>query len=260
MPTLCVAHGACASHTVRMQHPGYRNNSVPPNYQLQVCLQEHAGRAYAMQAVHVRSLSERPAAYKTVHCFSSVPAGCRYPCAWLFCISNLLYHAGLGVPVTPNVSTGNGLDFLAGRVSYTFGLTGGAQRLPWPGTATWVESVRGKSSLLSKIGMRGILSKIWPSGHALGMQRAPMVGLAWHFPALLQAAEWPASRAPPSCCSSRAGPCLATHTACSSSLVAAHLAAAALERREAPAAAAAGVFLILLAGTMAGICQLQVGL
>jgi hypothetical protein len=59
-------------------------------------------------------------------------------------------------------------------------------------------------------------------------------------------------------CPPRAGPCLATHTACSSSLVAAHLAAAALERREAPAAAAAGVFLILLAGTMAGICQLQV--
>ena len=30
------------------------------------------------------------------------------------------------MPVTPNVSTGNGLDFLAGRVSYTFGLTGAA--------------------------------------------------------------------------------------------------------------------------------------
>ena len=53
------------------------------------------------------------------------------------------------------------------------------------------------------------------------------------------------------------GPCLATHTACSSSLVAAHLAASALQRAEAPAAAASGVFLILLAGTMAGICQLQ---
>ena len=55
-----------------------------------------------------------------------------------------------------------------------------------------------------------------------------------------------------------AGPCLATHTACSSSLVAAHLAGSALQRSEAPAAAASGVFLILLAGTMAGICQLQV--
>ena len=30
--------------------------------------------------------------------------------------------AGLGVKVTPHVSTGNGMDFLVGRVSYTFGL------------------------------------------------------------------------------------------------------------------------------------------
>jgi len=54
------------------------------------------------------------------------------------------------------------------------------------------------------------------------------------------------------------GPCLATHTACSSSLVAAHLANAGLAAGEAGAAVAAGVFLILLEGTMAGICQLQV--
>lgn len=54
------------------------------------------------------------------------------------------------------------------------------------------------------------------------------------------------------------GPCLATHTACSSSLVATHLAASGLHGGEAGAAVAAGVFLILLGGTMAGICQLQV--
>jgi acetyl-CoA acetyltransferase len=54
-----------------------------------------------------------------------------------------------------------------------------------------------------------------------------------------------------------AGPCLATHTACSSSLVATHLAAAGLRAGEAGAAVAAGVFLMLLGGTMAGICQLQ---
>jgi Beta-ketoacyl synthase, N-terminal domain len=31
---------------------------------------------------------------------------------------------GLGVKVGPAVSTGNGMDFLVGRLSYTFGLTG----------------------------------------------------------------------------------------------------------------------------------------
>ena len=54
------------------------------------------------------------------------------------------------------------------------------------------------------------------------------------------------------------GPCLATHTACSSSLVAMHLAANGLQNDEAQAAVVAGVFLMLLGGTMAGICQLQV--
>ena len=32
--------------------------------------------------------------------------------------------AGLGVKVGPAVSTGNGMDFLIGRLSFTFGLTG----------------------------------------------------------------------------------------------------------------------------------------
>ena len=53
------------------------------------------------------------------------------------------------------------------------------------------------------------------------------------------------------------GPCISTHTACSSSLVAAHLAAGALAGGACGAALAAGVFLVLLEGTMAGICQLQ---
>ena len=79
--------------------------------------------------------------------------------------------------MTPNVSTGNGLDFLIGRMSYSFGLT---------------------------------------------------------------------------------GPCVSTHTACSSSLVSTHLAASGLRAGECKAAVSAGVFLILLQGTMAGICQLQV--
>ena len=79
--------------------------------------------------------------------------------------------------MTPNVSTGNGLDFLIGRVSYSFGLT---------------------------------------------------------------------------------GPCVSTHTACSSSLVSTHQAASGLRAGECKAAVSAGVFLILLQGTMAGICQLQV--
>lgn len=86
-------------------------------------------------------------------------------------------HAGLGVQVTPNVSTGNGMDFLIGRVSYTFGLT---------------------------------------------------------------------------------GPCVSTHTACSSSLVSTHLAVHGLAARDCCSALSAGVFLVLLSGTMAGICQLQV--
>ena len=87
--------------------------------------------------------------------------------------------AGLGVPITPNVSTGNGMDFLIGRVSYTFGLQ---------------------------------------------------------------------------------GPCVSTHTACSSSLVATHLADQGLARGDCTTSLAAGVFMVLLAGTMAGICQLQVSL
>ncbi len=85
--------------------------------------------------------------------------------------------AGLGIPITPNVSTGNGLDFLIGRVSYTFGLQ---------------------------------------------------------------------------------GPCISTHTACSSSLVATHLANAGLTQGDCTSSLAAGVFMVLLAGTMAGISQLQV--
>jgi acyl transferase domain-containing protein len=84
--------------------------------------------------------------------------------------------AGLGLQVTPNVSTGNGMDFLIGRVSYTFGLT---------------------------------------------------------------------------------GPCVSTHTACSSSLVATHLAVHGLAGGDCAQALSAGVFLVLLAGTHAGICQLQ---
>lgn len=36
----------------------------------------------------------------------------------------LQYLAMHGVPIGPNVTTGNGMDFLIGRVSYTFGLTG----------------------------------------------------------------------------------------------------------------------------------------
>ena len=31
---------------------------------------------------------------------------------------------GLGIRVGPSVTTGNGMDFLVGRLSYTFGLTG----------------------------------------------------------------------------------------------------------------------------------------
>lgn len=34
------------------------------------------------------------------------------------------YLASNGLKITPNITTGNGLDFLIGRVSYTFGLTG----------------------------------------------------------------------------------------------------------------------------------------
>ena len=36
----------------------------------------------------------------------------------------LQYLSSQGVAVSPNVTTGNGMDFLIGRVSYTFGLTG----------------------------------------------------------------------------------------------------------------------------------------
>lgn len=36
----------------------------------------------------------------------------------------LQYCAGTGVPVGPLLTAGNGMDFLIGRISYTFGLTG----------------------------------------------------------------------------------------------------------------------------------------
>ncbi len=54
------------------------------------------------------------------------------------------------------------------------------------------------------------------------------------------------------------GPCVSTDTACSSSLVAAHLAHRALLNGESAAAVAGGINIMLLDGTTAGICQLQV--
>ena len=56
------------------------------------------------------------------------------------------------------------------------------------------------------------------------------------------------------------GPCVSTDTACSSSLVAAHLAHRALLNSESAAAVAGGINIMLLDGTTAGICQLQVRL
>ena len=55
-----------------------------------------------------------------------------------------------------------------------------------------------------------------------------------------------------------AGPCISTDTACSSSLVATHLAHKGLLLEECNAAVAAGSNVMLLAGTTAAICQLQV--
>lgn len=45
----------------------------------------------------------------------------------------LQYLSRMGVAVSPNVTTGNGMDFLVGRVSYTFGLTGPCIRRGKPG-------------------------------------------------------------------------------------------------------------------------------
>lgn len=46
----------------------------------------------------------------------------------------LQYLSSMGVAITPHVTTGNGMDFLIGRVSYMFGLTGpclrSVQQLP----------------------------------------------------------------------------------------------------------------------------------
>ena len=47
---------------------------------------------------------------------------CRY--VGVMHIEFLQYLSSMGVAVSPNVTTGNGMDFLIGRVSYTFGLTG----------------------------------------------------------------------------------------------------------------------------------------
>lgn len=57
---------------------------------------------------------------------------------------------------------------------------------------------------------------------------------------------------------SLSGPCISTDTACSSSLVASHLAHRALLNGEAKAAIAGGINIMLMYGTTAGICQLQV--
>lgn len=40
--------------------------------------------------------------------------------SYLNCVS--AWFTELGVKVAPNVVTGNGMDFLVGRVAYTFGL------------------------------------------------------------------------------------------------------------------------------------------
>lgn len=49
-----------------------------------------------------------------------------FPCSYVgvMHMEFLQYCADLGVPVGPNLTTGNGMDFLIGRVSYSFGLTG----------------------------------------------------------------------------------------------------------------------------------------
>jgi acyl transferase domain-containing protein len=47
---------------------------------------------------------------------------CRY--VGVMHMEYIQYLASHGLPITPNITTGNGLDFLIGRVSYTFGLTG----------------------------------------------------------------------------------------------------------------------------------------
>jgi hypothetical protein len=52
----------------------------------------------------------------------------------------LQYLSSMGVAVSPNVTTGNGMDFLIGRVSYTFGLTGPCLR--------WVCCVGSQARLL----------------------------------------------------------------------------------------------------------------
>ncbi len=44
----------------------------------------------------------------------------------------LQYLSSMGVRITPNVTTGNGMDFLIGRVSYMFGFTGPCLRLVIP--------------------------------------------------------------------------------------------------------------------------------
>ena len=127
--------------------------------------------------------------------------------------------------VTPHVSTGNGMDFLVGRVSYTFGLQA---RLLLCHTLAVVEvELQGASqgALQASVYCCTESDSVHSARRGVGTSQ---------------------------------GPCISTHTACSSSLVAAHLAASALDGPECDAALAAGVFLVLLQGTMAGICQLQV--
>ena len=142
--------------------------------------------------------------------------------------------AGLGVKVTPNVSTGNGMDFLVGRISYTFGLQASAPHhlSCRPDLRRAIHAVHCHHACLRSHCFRTMISSSCSQSHDHADGEA--------------------------CHSLSQGPCISTHTACSSSLVATHLAASGLNRVECDAAVAAGVFLMLLQGTMAGICQLQV--
>ena len=55
----------------------------------------------------------------------------------------LQYLSSMGVAVSPNVTTGNGMDFLIGRISYTFGLTGPCLRCSGRGgTCCLVDSLQ----------------------------------------------------------------------------------------------------------------------
>ena len=164
------------------------------------------------------------------------------------------YPALLGalhVPDSVHVLTGSGMNFMVGRVSYTFGLQGG------PASCLCLDLPAGTIS-----GATGLEAGVFASQGVLW--KSPQLAMVWPHPprravpgsgvcACVQPGPTPFGLVS---ARGRAGPCIGLDTACSSSLVATHLAHRGLLDGETSAALASGVNLMLVASTTTHLAQL----